>query len=158
MSHWDYLLWVCLYLLYLSLPCVRLHAFYVWYHVMLHSKAKTFMTGSLYLHCLFYDLSMIMISVYICTRVHLYIIIIDTDGPIMNMCLCLLFVWYIIGLAYFTTHMHLYEYCANYGCICLTVHVLIISPQARLYISGNELRNIDLPCIQIQATEHRRVV
>ena len=48
-------------------------------------------TGSLYLHPLFYVLSMIICD-FIYTEVHLHASGICTDGMIMNMCLCLILV------------------------------------------------------------------
>ena len=44
---------------------------------------------------LFYMLSVI-ISAYLCTRVHLYTVLICTDGLIMGICLCLLLIAHLI--------------------------------------------------------------
>ena len=48
-------------------------------------------TGNLYLCRVFYVLTVIVISDYICTRVCFYTIVICTNGAILNMCPCLLF-------------------------------------------------------------------
>ena len=63
---------------------MRLLAFCPWQHVMLLALKA--------LCCLFYVISVIMISDYIYTRVHSYTIVIYTDGMIITMCLCLWFV------------------------------------------------------------------
>ena len=106
---WDCLVWVCLFLLYFSLLYVRLLTFYFWHHVLLLALTDDNTTGSLYLCNLFYVFGVIMIYNYISTWVHLHTIVIYTDDMVMNMSLCLLFVHYVIGQAYFTINMHLCE-------------------------------------------------
>ena len=51
----------------------------------------------------------------------IFTMVICTDDVIMNMCLCFLFVWYVIGQTYFTIDIYLYEYCVIivYLCHCL---------------------------------------
>ena len=75
-------------------------------------------TGSLCLCHLVYVLSMIIISGYICPRVHLYTITICTDGMIMIYFYFynwVLFAWGVIGQFYYIIDMCLYEYCVNTG-------------------------------------------
>ena len=62
---------------------------------------------------LFYMLGVIVISDYICTRVHQYTIVICTDGTFIDMCLLLVlvtFVWYVIAWMYVTCALCLFEY------------------------------------------------
>ena len=99
--------------LFSSLPCVRLPAIYFWHHVMLPTFRYQSTTDNFWLHNLFCMLSPIIISEYICTRVHLYTFVICTDAAIIGMCLCLLMVailQYVIGWVYLTCGVHLCKY------------------------------------------------
>ena len=58
--------------------------------VMLFTFKDNDITSSFYLCCLFYVLSVLIISNCICTRVQLYLIIRCTDGAIVYMCTCIL--------------------------------------------------------------------
>ena len=62
-------------------------------------------SGSLYLYCLLYVLSVIMKSEYICTSVYFCIITLCVDGMIMNICMCLLSVAICVVCYWFTVFM-----------------------------------------------------
>ena len=71
---------------------MRLLAFYFWHHVMLHTLQVDNTIGQYYLCCILHVLNMIIKSGAICTSVHLYTIIIGTDGVVVYMWPCMLLV------------------------------------------------------------------
>ena len=93
-------------------------------------------TGSLYLWHLVYVRSLKIVFDPVRTRMHLYAIVICTDGTITNMCLCFLLVAICVvchcpGVFYYLDWSVLI-FC-NYGCIFVIVHVLAISIHPPLY-------------------------
>ena len=98
-------MWFCLWVssvslfLLLSLSCLRLLAFYFWYHVMLLTLKEDIITGSFCVCCLLCVLSIIIKSGMIYTSLHLCTIIICTNGMAVYMypCTLLLFLVYIIS-------------------------------------------------------------
>ena len=126
----DCFVWVCLYILYLSLSCVKLLASYFWYHVMLLTLKEGNIIGSLNLCHLFCMFSWIVIYDFICTGVCLYATTICKDGALMDMFLCLL----LVAICSLCHWPGIYYFCCastwilcNYGCIYVDVDVLILS-------------------------------
>ena len=80
---WDF------FFLLLSLPCVRLLAFlHSWYHEILLALKEDKITDIYYLCHLLWVLRVIIKSCAICTSMHLYTIIIFSDGTSVCMCPC----------------------------------------------------------------------
>ena len=98
---------------------------------MLHVMSPAFrdenITSSLYLCNLFLIFSVVIISGYMCARVSLYTIVPCTYGNNYEyVSYWLLFVQYVMSLAFFCWYASLWILC-NYGYIFVTVHTLIIS-------------------------------
>ena len=115
--------------LFSSLHCLRILAFHFWHHIMLLAFNDDNTTGSFWLCCSFYILCMIIISHYLHTRVHLYTIVICTDGAIKEIFPCLL----LVVTCAVCLWMALYHFCFASMSIFVVTDILIISVHAPYY-------------------------